>query len=244
MESDEIQGSCYTLKRTNHNDKCWICASGTRGCPGKLYTNIDATKVIRTGEHAEGCRVDAHAFYHQQQLNEVKRLAAGDPRPVLEIYDELASNASTSAEAAAHFLTWEQTRNTMYYTRSKRYPRLPARRQDLRLTGEQTTTKSARVASGNKNSDLERSWCVCADQQPSGRLAQPHEQKSTRAPPEFLQLILDEQGKTETVVRQIDDGYAHGRGSVRRSAAYGVQQRRVAALTGKLVHNEITVEHF
>ncbi|KRX49962.1 hypothetical protein T05_13909 [Trichinella murrelli] len=60
----------------------------------------------------------------------------------------------------------------------------------------------------------------------------------------FLQLILDEQGKTETVMRQIDDGYTHGKGSVRRSAAYGVQQRRVAALTAKLVHNEITVEHF
>ncbi|KRY45555.1 hypothetical protein T03_3371 [Trichinella britovi] len=92
MESDEIQfvstqrnqqklvyrGRCYTLKRTNRNDKCWICASGTRGCPGKLYTNLDATQVIRTGEHAEGCRVDAHAFYHQQQLNELKRLAAED----------------------------------------------------------------------------------------------------------------------------------------------------------------------
>ncbi|KRX30581.1 hypothetical protein T05_4421 [Trichinella murrelli] len=61
---------------------------------------------------------------------------------------------------------------------------------------------------------------------------------------QFLQLILDEQGKTETVVRQIDDGYTHGRASVRRSAAYGVQQRRVAALTGKLIHNEITVESF
>ncbi|KRX35235.1 hypothetical protein T05_7684 [Trichinella murrelli] len=61
---------------------------------------------------------------------------------------------------------------------------------------------------------------------------------------QFLYLILDEQGKTETVVRQINDGYTHGRGSVRRSAAYGVQQRRVAALTGKLVHNEISVEHF
>ncbi|KRZ92765.1 hypothetical protein T08_4803 [Trichinella sp. T8] len=33
---------------------------------------------MRTGEHAEGCRVDAHAFYHQQQLNELKRLAAED----------------------------------------------------------------------------------------------------------------------------------------------------------------------
>ncbi|KRY44130.1 hypothetical protein T03_11384 [Trichinella britovi] len=103
---------------------------------------VDATQVIRTGEHAEGCRVDAHAFHNQQQLNELKRLVAGHPRPVFEIYDELASNASTSLETAAHFPTWEQARNTMYYSRSKGYPRLPARRQDLRLTAEQTTTKS------------------------------------------------------------------------------------------------------
>ncbi|KRY03702.1 hypothetical protein T03_9139, partial [Trichinella britovi] len=67
-----------------------------RGCPGKLYPNLDASQVIRTGEHADGCRVDAHAFYHQQQLNELKRLAAGDPRKVYE----LASNASTSLETA------------------------------------------------------------------------------------------------------------------------------------------------
>ncbi|KRX18755.1 hypothetical protein T07_15313 [Trichinella nelsoni] len=109
---------------------------------GKLYANVDATQVIRSGEHAEGCRVDAHAFYHQQQLNELKRLAAGDPRPVLEIYDELASNASTSLETAAYFPTWEQVRNTMYYSRSKRYPRLLFRRQNVRLSAEQTTTKS------------------------------------------------------------------------------------------------------
>ncbi|XP_003367968.1 conserved hypothetical protein [Trichinella spiralis] len=67
-----------------------------RGCPGKLYTNLDVTQVIRTDEHAEGCREDAHAFYHQLQLNELKRLATGIPRPILEIYDELASDASTS----------------------------------------------------------------------------------------------------------------------------------------------------
>ncbi|KRY45625.1 hypothetical protein T03_6330 [Trichinella britovi] len=118
---------------SNRNDKCWICASGTRGCPGKLYTNLDATQVIRT---------DAHAFYHQQQLNELKRLVAGHLRPVFEIYDELASNASAILETAAHFPTWEQARNTMFYSRSKRYARLPARPEDLRLTAEQTTTKS------------------------------------------------------------------------------------------------------
>ncbi|KRY32856.1 hypothetical protein T01_10792, partial [Trichinella spiralis] len=198
------RGSCYTLKRTNHNDKCWICASGTRGCPGKLYTNIDATKVIRTGEHAEGCRVDAHAFYHQQQLNEVKRLAAGDPRP----------KKGKNADGISIFSGAPCTRGFQNH-----------KCWDVGSTGSLIPIFLARVASGNKNSDLERSWCVCADQQPSGRLAQPHEQKSTRAPPE---------GKTETVVRQIDDGYAHGRGSVRRSAAYGVQQRRVAALTAFL----------
>ncbi|KRY44340.1 hypothetical protein T03_16257 [Trichinella britovi] len=69
MVSDEIQfvstqrnlqklvysGRCYTLKQTNRNDKCWICASGTRGCTGKLCTNLDATQVIRTGENVEGC---------------------------------------------------------------------------------------------------------------------------------------------------------------------------------------------
>ncbi|KRY25936.1 hypothetical protein T03_8064, partial [Trichinella britovi] len=119
------RGMCYTLKQTNRNDKCWICASGTRGCTGKHCTNIDATQVIRTGEHAEGCGVDSHAFYHEQQLNELKRLVAGHSRPVFEIFYELASNASTSQATAAHFPTWVQARNTMYYSRSKRYPRLP-----------------------------------------------------------------------------------------------------------------------
>ncbi|KRZ66221.1 hypothetical protein T10_860 [Trichinella papuae] len=92
-----------------------------RGFPGKLYTNLDANK---------------------QQLNELKRLAARDPWPVAEIYDKLASNASTSLDIAAYFPSWDQARNTMYYSRAKRYPRLPARRQDLRLTAEQTTPKS------------------------------------------------------------------------------------------------------
>ncbi|KRX84652.1 hypothetical protein T06_14577 [Trichinella sp. T6] len=41
--------------------------------------------------------------------------------------------------------------------------------------------------------------CGSADQQPSGRLTPPHEQRSTKAPPGFLQLIIDEQGKTDTM---------------------------------------------
>ncbi|KRY81272.1 hypothetical protein T4D_7525, partial [Trichinella pseudospiralis] len=79
-----------------------------------LHTSLDATEVIRTKY----------------------------PRPVWEIYDELTSSAFTSLDTAAYFLSWDQARNTMYYSRAKRYPRLLAKRQDLRFTAEQTTAKS------------------------------------------------------------------------------------------------------
>ncbi|KRY07818.1 hypothetical protein T12_5413 [Trichinella patagoniensis] len=48
---------------------------------------------------------------------------------------------ASSLDAAAYFPSLDQSRNTLYYSRAKRYPRLPARRQDLRLTAEQTPTK-------------------------------------------------------------------------------------------------------
>ncbi|KRZ47944.1 hypothetical protein T02_14561 [Trichinella nativa] len=79
------------------------------GCRGKLYTNLDATHVIRSCEQADGCRVDLHTLYQQQQLNELKRLAAGDLKPVTEIYDDLASNASTSLDTAAYFPALNQS---------------------------------------------------------------------------------------------------------------------------------------
>ncbi|KRX53153.1 hypothetical protein T06_4280 [Trichinella sp. T6] len=41
---------------------------------------------------------------------------------------------------------------------------------------------------------------------------------------QFLKLIIHEQGKTETVVQQMDDDYTRERGFVRCSAAYRVPQ--------------------
>ncbi|XP_003366555.1 conserved hypothetical protein, partial [Trichinella spiralis] len=113
------------------------------------------------------CREDAHAFYHQLQLNELKRLATDIPRPILEIYDELASDASTSLGTFCYFFSWEQARNTVYYSRSKRYPRLLARRQNLRLTAQQTTTKSGAQflmyhSPTNDINFCQRGWCVAA----------------------------------------------------------------------------------
>ncbi|KRX32964.1 hypothetical protein T05_11789 [Trichinella murrelli] len=130
--------------------------NGLRDCRGKLYTNLDATKLIQTCEHADGRRVDPHTLY--RQLNELKQLVAGDLTSVTEIYDDLANNASTSLDTGAYFPSWDQAQNTMYYGRS------------------------------------------------------------------FVRLIIDEQGKSESVVQQMDDGYTRETGFVRSSAAYGVQE--------------------
>ncbi|KRZ71342.1 hypothetical protein T10_11132 [Trichinella papuae] len=118
-------------------------------------------EVNRTSEHAEGCRVDAHAFYHQQQLNELKRLAAEDPRPVTQIYHELASSASTSLNTAGNFPTWDQARHIMYYSRARRFPPLPETRQELQPTAEQRAANSGEQAGVRL---LAQSNCWCGDE--------------------------------------------------------------------------------
>ncbi|KRY45063.1 hypothetical protein T03_17038, partial [Trichinella britovi] len=64
-----------------------------------------------------------HAVYHYEQLEELGRLAPEDLTPVMEIYDEFASNASTSLDTAAYLPTWDQVPHTIYNRRARRYPR-------------------------------------------------------------------------------------------------------------------------
>ncbi|KRY25413.1 hypothetical protein T03_4078, partial [Trichinella britovi] len=52
--------------------------------------------------------VNPHAVYHYEELDEVGRLAPEDSTPLMEIYDEFASNASTSLDTAAYLPTWDQ----------------------------------------------------------------------------------------------------------------------------------------
>ncbi|KRY22836.1 hypothetical protein T12_10078 [Trichinella patagoniensis] len=84
-----------------------------------------------------------HLLPRPMQLNELRLLAVQDPRPVTEVYDELPSNAFTISDTPRTFQRGGRP-GTMYNSRSRRYPRHPARRQDLRLTAEQTRTKSQR----------------------------------------------------------------------------------------------------
>ncbi|KRX36345.1 hypothetical protein T05_8968 [Trichinella murrelli] len=69
------------LQRTNRNDKYWMCTERSRGCRGTLSTNLEATEVIRSREHAESCLVNPHAFYHYQQL------ADGGPQNIRDLKD-------------------------------------------------------------------------------------------------------------------------------------------------------------
>ncbi|KRX45640.1 hypothetical protein T05_11138 [Trichinella murrelli] len=299
-------------------DSVIINTGRSRGGRGTLSTNLEACP-------SAACRVETAGL-------------RGYTRPVMEIYDELASNASTSLETAAHFPMWDQARHTMYNRRARKYPRLSATRQELQLTAEHTTTKSDEqflmyhspindiliFATEAGVRLLTESNCWCGDGTfkivPSWKdlpmysrifevLLSKAEELGAQLDPakffwdfetnlipaiqgnfpnirvqalaflpvnlvpagfeiinvgtsnqlealfryfqrewlptnkislwnvhgvsmrinnymegKFLQLIIDEQGKTETVVRQIDDDYTREMGFVRRSAAYGVQQ--------------------
>ncbi|KRX25484.1 hypothetical protein T07_5216 [Trichinella nelsoni] len=110
------RGRCYTLKRTNQIEKL-------------PWHTVHKSGGHRSDPLTTACRVETVGLREYM-------------RPVMEIYDELASNASTSLETAAHFLMWDQTRHTMYNRRVGKYRRLPAIRQKLQLTAEHTATKS------------------------------------------------------------------------------------------------------
>ncbi|XP_003368220.1 hypothetical protein Tsp_14582 [Trichinella spiralis] len=107
----------------------------------------------------------------------------------------------------------------MYYGRSvQRYPQLLARRQDLWITAEQTSTKSGVqfLMYHSPTNDI----LIFIKKAVVRLLAQ----NCPILVPRFLRLIIDEQGKTESVVQQMDDDYTRETGFVRSSAAYGFQE--------------------
>ncbi|KRZ16220.1 hypothetical protein T11_16568 [Trichinella zimbabwensis] len=62
----------------------------------RLPCNLELTQVIRSSARVESCTENIHASYKLQKPDKLKQLVLEDPRPVQQIYNELASNASTS----------------------------------------------------------------------------------------------------------------------------------------------------
>ncbi|KRX12790.1 hypothetical protein T07_6724 [Trichinella nelsoni] len=90
-----------------------------------IHPNQDKFSVSEIQPNTSAIKtVNPHAVYDHEQLDELGRLAPENPIPVMEIYDEFASNASTSLYTAAYFPTWDQVPHTMYNRRATRYQRL------------------------------------------------------------------------------------------------------------------------
>ncbi|KRY29405.1 hypothetical protein T03_6725, partial [Trichinella britovi] len=107
-----------------------------------IHPNQDKTSVSENQPNTSAIKTaNPHAVYHHKQLEELGRLAPEDPRQLMEIYDEFASNASTSLDTAAYLPTWDQVPHTMpgdIYAWMDRW----ANRLLLQLTAEHTKTKS------------------------------------------------------------------------------------------------------
>ncbi|KRY45839.1 hypothetical protein T03_17742 [Trichinella britovi] len=90
-----------------------------------IHPNQDKTSVSENQPNTSAIKTaNPHAVYHHKQLEELGRLAPEDPRQLMEIYDEFASNASTSLDTAAYLPTWDQMSHTMYNRQARRYLRL------------------------------------------------------------------------------------------------------------------------
>ncbi|KRZ48870.1 hypothetical protein T02_3628 [Trichinella nativa] len=184
-----------------------------RGCRGKLYTNLDATIVIQNCEHADGRRVDPHTLYRQP--NELQQLAAGDltywrifsivglgtKHNVLRPFGtEIPTKSGQATESAAH--CWANNNKS-----------------GAQLLMYHSPTNDILIFTYNAGVRLlaqSNFWC----RDGTFKISHP----GNRSCLTFLRLIIDEQGKTESVVQQMDDGYTRETGFVTSSAAYRVQE--------------------
>ncbi|KRX18777.1 PiggyBac transposable element-derived protein 2 [Trichinella nelsoni] len=89
--------------------------------------------VLRTAPHAVTCTADDYILYKMEKKNTPKRRAGEETKPVPQIYNEECSNASTSLETAGQFPTFRSMKSSMYRSRAKRFPPLPATRQQLEI---------------------------------------------------------------------------------------------------------------
>ncbi|KRX51634.1 hypothetical protein T09_12011 [Trichinella sp. T9] len=116
---DDIVNDIHCDKQENSDDSDTDTATVEKSADEKIVEAISV--VIRFVEDhgpervrqawkifsPEVKRVDSQTLYHQQQLDELRRLAVADLRPLTEAYDELASNSFTSLDTATYFLTWD-----------------------------------------------------------------------------------------------------------------------------------------
>ncbi|KRZ83052.1 hypothetical protein T08_4067 [Trichinella sp. T8] len=133
-------------KRQNQNRQKDITEECSKRRHPLIHPNQDKPSVSENQPNTSAIKtVNPHAVYHHEQLDKLGSLAPEDPRPVMEIYDEFRSNASTSLDTAAYLPTWTRCRTqctTVGPGDIHAWMDGWANRLELQLTAEHTKTKS------------------------------------------------------------------------------------------------------
>ncbi|KRX52126.1 hypothetical protein T06_7700 [Trichinella sp. T6] len=117
------EGRVYNLKRTNMEDKQWVCRRVKKGCRGSIHTNLDVDAIFDCTPHVDECIPDNDILYEMKK-NVLKRQAAEEMKTVPQIFHEEASSASADLETASQFPTYKSVKTAMYRKLAQKFPRL------------------------------------------------------------------------------------------------------------------------
>ncbi|XP_003378766.1 conserved hypothetical protein [Trichinella spiralis] len=105
------RGRVYNLKRTNMEDKQWVCRRIEKGCRGSIHTKLDVDAVLFSAPRANDCTPDTTG----------------------NIYHEEAGSASADLETAGQFPMYKSVKASLYRKRAQKFPRLSLTRQPLEI---------------------------------------------------------------------------------------------------------------
>ncbi|KRY10908.1 hypothetical protein T12_12453 [Trichinella patagoniensis] len=70
------EGRVYNLKRTDIEDKQWVCRRVEKGCRGSIHTNLGVDAILHCNPHADDCIPDNDILYKMEKKTVLKRRAA------------------------------------------------------------------------------------------------------------------------------------------------------------------------
>ncbi|KRX56190.1 hypothetical protein T09_15766, partial [Trichinella sp. T9] len=238
----------YTLKHTNRNEKCWICAAGIRGCRGKLYTNLVATQysditpgntIICDFETAlipairgyfPNTRVQGCYFHFCQAVHR----KVGELGLKTRYRTEEPTKRKIRMLLATAFLPVPHVNTGVSLLEAGTTGNLSALFQYFRqewMTDERLPLWNVYNVNIRTNNHLE-GWHNRLNRKAG---------KSHNGLYELLQLLISEQGVMDTLIQQVLSGNATV-GDLRRvNKVYAQKQRQVARYTGEYTNDKAAV---
>ncbi|KRX52161.1 hypothetical protein T09_15022, partial [Trichinella sp. T9] len=149
------EGIAHLLKHTNFDEKQWISRVisnlishvGKSGCRGTVYTNLEHRMQKR--------ELPTTAYCIKWRIGTLLNAAQGKKRSQCRRY--ITKNAAMHPPAWK-FPTFKSVKSAMYRSRAKRFPALPATRQQLEIPAHWRVTKSGRPFFMYNNRKIYGNW--------------------------------------------------------------------------------------